>query len=272
MPSLCEFNTDSVRRASEPRPDTWATVAFPHPFIARPRLPCGFRQLDVNKCANVRVKAPISYSTDSWADCHISAWSDTRLHGGIAHILALAPADLDFLTGEHMRRSGDPSSVRVNFERGFVTPPKVVVFFNYIDLDKNRNWRLHVSASDIDVNGFTIHINTWGDTIMYAVQACWIAYPEDRAHTFNTTINTMDVRPVSKPQKEQSKDVTFGGVKFWEDPAVFVALNLIDIDCTANLRVRAYVDGVCKTGLVWHIDTWHDTVLYAAGASIIAFN
>jgi len=276
MPILCEFKTGSVRPWNNPRPDTRATINFPHSFVALPRVPHGLSSLDIGKNANVRVKSTIKSFTRHWADCHITTWSDTTLYGGIDHIFVLAPNNLDFLTGEHMRNLSadptDPPSVRVNFERSFPTPPKVVVFFNYIDLDKSRNWRLKTTATDIDANGFTLSIETWSDTILYAAQACWIAYPEDREHIFSTSVNTTEVRPSYLPQLQQSKAIEFDGVEFWKDPSVFIALNSFDIDCKANFRIGARVDNVSRTGLTWHIDSWWDTVLYSAGASIIAFN
>jgi hypothetical protein len=158
----------------------------------------------------------------------------------------------------------DPASVRVDFERPFITPPKVVVFLNYIDLDHSRNWRLKTTATDIDVNGFTLKIETWLDTILYAAQACWIAYPEDREHIFSTSVHTTNW--------PQLRSITFNDVEFWKAPSVFIALNYIDIDCKANFRISAYANGVSRAGLVWHIDSWADTILYSAGATIIAFN
>ena len=272
MPILCEFNTGSVRSWTDPKLDTRATICFPYSLVARPRLSHGICALDIGKTAHIRAKSTIPYFTHTWADCHLTTWEDSILHACIANIFVLKPADLEFLTGEHMRGQFDPPSVRINFERRFVTPPKVVVFFNHIDLDMNRNWRLSASATNIDVNGFTLHIETWGDTILYGAQACWIAYPEDREHIFSTCVNTMDLRPVTQPQHQQSKEITFGTVEFWKNPSVFVALNFLDVDCKANLRIKAYVDQVSKTGLACHIDSWSDTVLYAAGVSIIAFN
>ncbi|KAH0825663.1 hypothetical protein J3R83DRAFT_11720 [Lanmaoa asiatica] len=272
MPILREFDTQNVRPWYEPTSDTRATLKFPRPFVAPPRLPHGIRQLDISCSANIRVRSMLQDITESRADCRITTWCDTTLHSGVEHVFALAPGDLEFLTGEHMRGRDDPTSVRVNFERPFVTPPKVIVFFNYIDLERNYNWRLSTTATDIDAKGFTLNIGTWGDTILYAAQACWIAYPEDREHIFSTSVNTGDVRPWNKPQLKQDRRITFGDVEFWKDPAVFVTLNSIDIDHAANLRINAYVDGVSRTGLVWHIDSWSDTILYSAGASIIAFN
>ena len=249
---------------------------FPHPFVGRPRLAHGFRELDVGNNANIRVTSKLQNVTGTSADCQVTSWGDTTLYSAAVDVLALAPGDLDFLTGEHMRNPwinpNDPASVRINFERRFVTPPKVVVFFNCIDLDKSRVWRLKTTATDIDPEGFTLNIETWSDTIFYAARVGWIAYPEDHEHIFSTSVNTMDVRPWYQPQATQSREIGFNAVDFWKNPSVFIALNYLDIDSRGNLRVNAYVDGVNTNGLVWHIDSWDNTVLYAAGASIIAFN
>ncbi len=265
MPVLCSFNTDSE-----------TTVNFPRPFVACPRLPHGIRYLDMDKNSPILVMSEIPFFTKDWAKCHFTAWAGSTLYGGIGDVFALAPGDLDFLTGEYMRYlwkdSHAPSSVRIDFERPFVTPPKVVVFFNRIEFDKNHNWRVITSASDIDVNGFTLNIETWSDTILHCAQTCWIAYPEDCEHIFSTSVSTMDIRPWNEPQLQHSKEIPFTSVEFLKKPSVFVALNYLDIDCKANFRVNAYVDHISTTHLVWHIDSWDDTVLYAAGATIIAFN
>ena len=129
-----------------------------------------------------------------------------------------------------------------------------------------------MSASDIDVNRFTLHIETWGNTVLCCARACWIAYPE---HIYSTSVNTMDLKvgTLTNPQSQkESQDIMFGSVSFWKNPSVFVKLNFLDIDCKANPHLKAYVDGVSTTGLVCHIDSWGDTVVYGAGVSIIAFN
>ncbi|KAI9438982.1 hypothetical protein H4582DRAFT_107256 [Lactarius indigo] len=166
----------------------------------------------------------------------------------------------------------DPASVHINFERPFVTPPKVVVFLNCIDLNKNHNWRIETTASDVDVKGFTLHIGTWSDTILYSARVGWIAYPEDREHIFSTSVSTMDIRPVDRPQLENIKEISFNSVEFLKTPSTFVALNSLDIDCKSNLCIHARVEGVSTTCLIWHLDSWGDTVVYSAGATIIAFH
>jgi hypothetical protein len=267
MPVLCSFDAPA---GSE------STLGFPRPFVACPRLPHGIRHLDMDKNHPILVRSTIPFFTEDWANCRFVAWEGAKLYRGIADVFALAPGDLDFLTGEHMRYLWKdpkaPASVRINFERPFVTPPKVVVFFNRIEFDRNHNWRAITTASNIDANGFTLNIKTWSDTILHCAQTCWIAYPEDRENIFSTSVSTMGIRPWNEPQHQHSKEILFNSVEFLKKPSVFIALNYLDIDCKANLRIKAYVDGISTTRLVWHIDSWNDTVLNAAGATIIAFN
>ena len=267
MPVLCSFDC--------PTPQTEITLNYPHPFVARPRLAHGIRYLNMDKNNLLLVKTAISFFTKDWANCRFIAWEDAKLYRGIGDVFALAPCDLDFLTGEHMRYTWKnpkaPASVRINFERPFVTPPKVIVFFNRIEFERNRNWRALTTATKIDVKGFTLNIETWSDTILHCAQTCWIAYPEDREYIFSASVSTMEVRPWKQPQKQTNKKILFNSIEFLKKPSVFIALNYLDMDCKANLRINAYVDGITTTGLTWHLDTFSDSVLYAAGASIIAF-
>ncbi|KIL65612.1 hypothetical protein M378DRAFT_178313 [Amanita muscaria Koide BX008] len=274
MSPVFSFDTTTVHSWEISQPDTSATVNFHRPYVAPPRLPHGLRKLDFGRGWNIRVQSAIDNIQKDSAVYHIITWLDTKLYSGILDSLNLAPANLDILCGGHSRNClsdpKSPSDVRINFERPFVTPPKVVVFFGGFDLCQSKNWRLSTTATNIDKWGFTLNINTWGDTVPHYAQVGWIAYPEDREHIFSASVSTQDVRPYYKPQLTQSKDITFGDVEFLKCPDVFVAFNQFDIDCKAGFRLNAYVDNVSMKGLTWHIDTWHDTVLYSAAATIIA--
>lgn len=118
--------------------------------------------------------------------------------------------------------------------------PSKVATFSYIDLGKSRNWRLKTTATDIDIHGFTLNIEKRHDTILYAAQAGWVVYLEDKPHIFSTSVNTQKVRAWYKPQLEESKSINFGNVEFWKDPNVFVAWNIIDAGCGANFRPCMY--------------------------------
>jgi hypothetical protein len=61
-------------------------------------------------------------------------------------------------------------------------------------------------------------------------------------------------------------------VEFRRPPKVFMALNALDVEKKANLRVRVSATDITKTGMTWHLDSWFDTVLYMEGAAYIAFD
>ena len=52
---------------------------------------------------------------------------------------------------------------------------------------------------------------------------------------------------------------------------MLIALNGMDIDFAADLRLSAWVGNVSQNGLTWHLDSWKDTVLNRASAQFIAF-
>ncbi|KAH9059397.1 hypothetical protein EDB83DRAFT_2520484 [Lactarius deliciosus] len=268
MPVLYSFDTEAQ--------GTETTLGFRRPFVARPRLPHGIRYLHMDSDHPIFIKSVIPVFTKDWMNGRFITWDGSILHKGIDDVFALAPSDIDFLTGEHMRHLRNdpraPASVRIDFERPFITPPKVVVFFNHLEFDRNHNWRVVTTATDIDVNGFTLNIETLSGTILHCAQTCWIAYPEDREHIFSTSVSTLDVRPVNQRQQEHSKEISFNSVEFFKKPSVFFALNYLDIDCNYNLRINAYVDCISTTRLVWHINSWGPSLLHAAGAAVIVFN
>ena len=82
--------------------------------------------------------------------------------------------------------------MHIDFERLFVSAPKVVPFFNYIDLCKDHGWRIYTAVSDIDTDDSTLTIDTWSDTILYTAQAGWFAYPTDGSYKrYDWSANTV---------------------------------------------------------------------------------
>lgn len=63
----------------------------------------------------------------------------------------------------------------VAFPRHFNCIPQVEVAMSLIDVDHNFNTRITVSAQDISIAGFNLKVGTWWDTILYVVDATWIA-------------------------------------------------------------------------------------------------
>jgi len=266
-------------QGDESRNKTTSEITFTKPFVARPGLPLGFNFLDIDRnSTNLRVKA---YATDVNKNrflIHMDAWGDTKLLGCGVSWLGLSPGHLEFQCGQFCTLEDHPAnepqretSRRLTFQRPFVTPPKVIVFLSQLDMDAPpySAWRIATAATDIDHAGFTVHINTWCDTVLHSATAGWIAYPEDREYVFSGSSHVNEVRPPGERPLQNSSEVGFSGVGFLKVPSVFVAINSFDIDCFTNLRLKVSVDSVTTTGLTWHIDSWGDSVLHGGGISYI---
>jgi len=230
MSTTGSWITQDVRPSDKPQTVTARNITFGKPFPAPPRLPLGLSLLDLGKDAHIRVAASAEDITKEGFKISLNTWGDGVLYSAGASWLELSPNYLEYQTGEFSTEDDYPldkpqlkTSRRINFARPYFTPPKVIVFLKKLGMNKNRNWLIITKVSDIDANGFTIHINTWGDSILYRAVAGWIAYPEDRPYIFSGTANTQDVRPWDKPQLLNSKSIGFGGVLFWRTPSVFMA-------------------------------------------------
>lgn len=67
------------------------------------------------------------------------------------------------------------TSGRVDFSKPFRGIPKVMVSMNCADVDNAANFRVRVYATDIDLDGFTIHADSWADTRIYSCGVSWTA-------------------------------------------------------------------------------------------------
>ena len=288
MPIVGRFDTKSVNNSS--KSTTSKSVEFPCQYIAPPRLPHGFSCLDVGTVQrDICARATITDIQNGSAVYRVTTWNNTILENAIVSSLNLAPADVDFLTGEHCLTSTDhvpplqAASVRINFERRFITCPKVVVFFNLLDIaypyhgqpHPNARVRLSITASEIDPGGFSLTFE-WSDaTILRRCQACWIAYPADREHIISASVNIINLPRAlpERPQVKYNQAIYFSNdVAFWKIPNVFVALNMLEFDWKERLRINAYVDGVTMSGLTCHVETEADNCLRCVGATVIAVN
>jgi hypothetical protein len=267
------FNTLDVRPSwMQQTHQTSKAITFPKPFIAPPGLPMGLNYLDIGNKANIRIKAYSSDISSNGFRVHIDSWSDTTLHAGGVSWLKLAPNHLEYQYGQFSIPANARSKLfshRITFASSFVSPPKVIVFFNTLDLDKESSWSVKTYASHIRSTGFTIHIETWHNTVAYGAVAGWIAYPETLTHVFSGTSNTMEVCPKVAPQHTVSKRIDFNGVEFHEQPNVFMAINYIDVYNSNYLRLRVFPSSITTTGMDWNIESWIGPNIHHAGISYI---
>jgi len=267
------FNTMQVRAWNQPQLLNSTDVPVPAHDMG---FPMGLNWLDIDKTHNIRIKSYSDDITPKSVRVHLDAWADTILYSAGSTWLDVCQNDRDFQYGTFATTDDHPwnqpqaqTSRNIKFNKAYAEPPKVVCWINALDMDMNNNWRCKVYASDIKADGFTLHIDTWGDTKLYLGGATWIAHPANRTNIASGTYNTMDIRPWDKPQLVNGGKVTFDKA-FQRNPLVLVALNSIDIGNPANLRIRATMKNVSTKGMDWNIDAWADTVLYSAGATYLA--
>lgn len=105
------FSDMSVLHSFECLAHNDITSCYPHPSVSCPRLPNGIRRLGMDKNHPIRIKSAIPFFTKDWVNCRFIsfiAWDGAKLYRGVGVVFALAPCDLDFLTGQHMHRDTKP--------------------------------------------------------------------------------------------------------------------------------------------------------------------
>ncbi|KAL8766985.1 MAG: hypothetical protein Q9209_006397 [Squamulea sp. 1 TL-2023] len=273
-----QFNTMELRPSNQPTALNKQTKLFFKQYPTPPRVPCGLTSLDIGHEHNIRITAAASDITQESFVSSLNAWSDTVLYGASLTYLEAGP-DFEYLqtgtfntTEVGIWQDHKPqNSKRINFARPFQgQPPKVICWLTTVDMDKDKNWRIKTYATDVDTKGFTVHIDSWADTIMYQAAMTWLAYPADQPNVASGTFSTDDIRPANKPQQENSATVKFG-TSFKETPTLAMALSGFDYDCKKNLRLRLSTSGVTATAVTWHLQAWSDSVMYRASASYFAW-
>lgn len=261
-----------------PRIDTSKTVTFTKPYPVPPALSVGFNLLDIGKTDNVRVEAQAQNIRANTFDIRIHTWGGPLLRDVGCTWLEVPTNDPDFQTGTYATIEDhshlNPQSIHtrvITFPRAYLSSPRVVVWLNLLDLPVNLNRCLKAYETNVTATGFTMHIDTWADSVLYYATASWVAYPANKPNTSSGRFAISDTRPAKCPQLYNSGYVDFGKDVFTSPPRVMLAINTIDIDKSQDLRLAVKASSINAAGMTWHLDSWDDTILYNAGASYIAF-
>lgn len=270
------FNTLDLRPWNQPQPDNRAIVTFAQPFSGTPNVPIGLASMDIDHTANVRIGAAVEQVDQEHMQINIGSWADTILYAGSCAWIEIQPEDSDIQSGQFNTTEDHPwnkpqanTARRIDFPRPYVQTPHVIVWLNLLDMSCAANWRVSAYATDVTPTGFTLHLDTWADSVLYAARAAWVAHSAGSQIITSGSFNTNDVRAWDRPQLRNSGAISFP-YRLSQSPRVTVGLNSIDVYCKSNLRIAAAVSDASETGMTWHLDSWADTVLYSAGGSYIA--
>jgi hypothetical protein len=262
MSTSVEINRFKTK-ASITRSSSSTVIEFANTDGYVPVVMVGLYQLDVSNSAaghNIRVATVAGNVYPK--DFVLEFFSASTPHSAGAMWFKVAATDHDFQSGVFIVQ-GNPknTSQRINFPYGFNAQPKVLACISGFNI--SDNWRLKVYASDVDLWGFTAHLDAWGSTKLYGGRVTWIAFPADKKGVWMGTFT-------SEYTGEYEGTCTFPPGVFSKPPQVFAALNRFDIDNSYNLRVQLHTDNISTSGMHWSIETWSDTRLYFVGGTYLA--
>ncbi|KAK7430897.1 hypothetical protein QQZ08_002425 [Neonectria magnoliae] len=272
-----QYNTMEIRPWDKPQLNNDKVIYYQKKYDAVPEIPVGITSLDISQAANIRIRALTSEATTEKFKASLQSWADTTLYSASMTYLEKSSRFSYMQTGVYNTTETRPwnqpqltQSKRINFAKPFNAPPKVITWLQCLDMDNKKNWRIKVYPSDIDKAGFTIHVDSWSDSILYSAGVTWLAYPADQAGVASGKFSTQDIRPWDKPQAENSSVFNFP-TAFSKAPKIIMAIDSLDYDRARNLRLRLSTSSVTNTGITWHLQSWWDSVMYMAGASFFAW-
>lgn len=152
----------------------------------------------------------------------------------------------------------------------YASPPRIACGLSYLDFDCKANIRINAVATDITPYSFNAHFDAWADTLLFSAGMSYLELGPAFDYIQTGTLNTQDIRPWNQPQTKNSKRCTFS-TPFSEPPQVVCWINFIDVDHTKNCRLAVYPTDIDAQGFTGNIDSWSDTVMFAAGMTWIAY-
>ncbi|RPB11691.1 hypothetical protein P167DRAFT_606348 [Morchella conica CCBAS932] len=273
-PVISSFNTKNVRPDTVPVEKTSKQVTFAKSYKAPPSMAIGLYALDVAIGDTTRISAFISNLENDSFDVNIDG---NPVNSGGCIWLEIEPDHQDFQCGRYSTLEDHPWSTseatherRISFVRPYDEPPEVVVWLSAFNMHPEKNWRVKSFASDVTTTGFTIHIETWGDSELFAAAASWIAYPREKADICSGSFSTMDVRSWDNPRPNTSGPVEFAADMFSTTPRVVLGINSLDAGCDGGLRLELMGTDVSSKGMTWNLNSWKDTTMYSAGGTYVA--
>ncbi|KDN46685.1 hypothetical protein RSAG8_04065, partial [Rhizoctonia solani AG-8 WAC10335] len=201
------FSTNDVRDWNKPQLENSKEFSTAYPAT---HFPIGINAVDYDKSKNIRIKSyfdSVKYNEkDSFgAKCHLDGWYDSIMYSAGCTWLEHYH-DRAFQSGlGSVKPTQEYTTVDVKFESEYASTPKVVCWLRAFDLDKDSDWRIDVTPTDITTKGCKLKFRVWGSTKAFWIEASWTAFPADRSDIECGSFDTQEQRPWEKPQHEHHK-------------------------------------------------------------------
>ncbi|KAL6712892.1 hypothetical protein ACLMJK_009604 [Lecanora helva] len=221
-------------------------------------LVSGVNSLGVQAGSDIRVRARTKDIQDDHFTPSLETWEDNTLLAANM-IWSEAPrfpymqsgfSDTQDVRPSHLPRA--KTSKRIEFESKFQATPI----------------RAKVYPSNVDPQGFTINFTTWQDSILFAGEASWLAYPSDQVKVASSRFFTDEM----STNKLRGQPVTQDWhVNFFKTPKFFMAFDELNYENRKDLKGRISVSNINTTSVLWYLQSWGDSVMLSCGASFFAW-
>ncbi|EKM59120.1 uncharacterized protein PHACADRAFT_191433 [Phanerochaete carnosa HHB-10118-sp] len=145
-------------------------------------------------------------------------------------------------------------------------PRTMLLGFNELDVNILR---LKAEVRSIADDRAIVNMVAWANTKHHGSGCSWLTLPEDDPDIQSGRYNTTEDHHWSRSQTKTSRRITFTH-PYAAPPKVVVWLDAVDSGPGRNVRVTAWADAVTPDGFTIHLDTWHDSNLWSAGATWLA--
>jgi len=78
-------------------------------------------------------------------------------------------------------------SVEISFKNAFAAPPAITLGLSGIDSAHDQNLRFWLSATNVSEQGFTVTLQSWGDTHIARAAISWTAFGAKGPYKIATT-------------------------------------------------------------------------------------
>lgn len=180
-----QFGSSSTGKLNANQKKTSTPVKFDKPYASAPNVVVCFKELDVANDAHCRVNASASEITAKGFTLTIETWDDTTVHAATATWIAYPSTRSNIQSGNfHPKNTGTvekpqvQNCTNIKFEKKFERDPYVFVALNCLDISKDKFMRVKTFTKDVKPESMELHIESWDDTVMFSVGACWLAIQE----------------------------------------------------------------------------------------------
>lgn len=253
-------------------------VAKPDRHSPAPNIAVGLSSLHVKADSNVRIRTSVDNIKQASYDLHIDTWANTKFNYAACNWLE-TPHSSYFQVGSwntmerrawNVRNPPATTTADIKFKRAFDEIPTIVVWLNWIDTNRGHDTCIKAYVTDPSPDGFKIHIETWGDCILYSGGASWIAYPPKAASGIISEV-VRTTKDTGNAPYEKTGQITFPEDLFTWQPKALIAVTSIDFAHGKDVHFDVLVEMVERTGMWWRIDSSSHSGCRGIDATYIAY-